>query len=208
MTLIDDQIGMIMDTLESTGYLENSVVIFTSDHGDCLTDHGHSQKWTMYDTVTRMPLIVRAPGRFEGGRKLDGLCSLLDIGPTVLELAGLVPPSKMEAESLLGALGGGRWKGKESVFCESARDVNFTTNDFQTMVRSRNWKLVHFLDIDDGQLFNLAEDPNEVCNLWNDPESQGKKRELLDTLLTWRIRSQYDSAGWEFEYLDPTPAST
>ena len=83
-------------------------------------------------------------------------------------------------------------------------DVNFTTNDFQTMVRSRDWKLVHFLDAEDGQLFDLRSDPDEVRNLWADPASQAKKRELLDTLLAWRIRSQYDHAGWELEYLDPS----
>ena len=202
VTLIDEQIGKIMESLESCDYLEDSIVIFTSDHGDCLTDHGHSQKWTMYDTVTRMPLVVWSPQRFAGGRQLDGLCSLLDVGPTILELAGLEPPRKMEAESLVGALEGRAWDGREHVYCESARDVNFTTNDFQTMVRSRDWKLVHFLDAEDGQLFNLNEDPDEVCNLWNDPACQDKKRELLDTLLAWRIRSQYDHAGWEFEYLD------
>lgn len=203
VTLIDEQVGKIMESLDETGYLENAVVIFTSDHGDCLTDHGHSQKWTMYDTVTRVPLIVWSPRRFAGGRELDGLCSLLDIGPTILELAGIEPPSKMEAESIVDALEEKPWNGREQVFCESARDVNFTTNDFQTMVRTRDWKLVHFLDSEDGQLFDLRSDPNEVHNLWNDPASQGKRRELLDTLLEWRIRSQYDHAGWESEYLEP-----
>ncbi len=202
VTLIDEQVGRIMETLGTSGYLDNSIVIFTSDHGDCLTDHGHSQKWTMYDTVTRMPLIVWSPKRFSGGRRLDGLCSLLDLGPTILEMAGLEPPRKMEAESLLRALQGEPWEGREQVFCESARDVNFTTNDFQTMIRTRDWKLVHFLDAEDGQLFDLANDPDEVRNLWNDHGSQSKKRELLDALLTWRIRSQYDHAGWEFEFLD------
>ena len=58
MTMIDEKVGQIMEALEKQGYLENAVVIFTSDHGDCLTDHGHSQKWTMYDQITRIPLIV------------------------------------------------------------------------------------------------------------------------------------------------------
>ena len=201
VTLIDEQVGRIMRSLESRGYLEDSVVIFTSDHGDCLTDHGHSQKWTMYDAVTRVPMIVWSPRRFAGGRRLDGLCSFLDLGPTILELARLKPPSRMEADSLLPALTGERWEGREQVYCEAARDVNFTTNDFQTMVRTRRWKLVHFLDAPDGQLFNLEEDPDEVRNLWGDPASQDTKRELLNALLTWRIRSQVDHAGWEFEYL-------
>ena len=202
VTLIDEQVGKIMKTLDATGYGKNSIIIFTSDHGDCLTDHGHSQKWTMYDTVTRVPLIIWSPGRFVRGYRYEGLCSLLDIGATILEMAGLEPPSKMEAESLLEPCWGGTWNGREQVFCESARDVNFTTNDFQTMIRTRDWKLVHFLDAEDGQLFDLSRDPDEVHNLWNDPASQERKRELMEALLTWRVRSQCDNAGWELEYIE------
>lgn len=64
--MIDEKFGEIMNALEEQDYLKNSIVIFTSDHGDCMTDHGHSQKWTMYDLVTRVPMIVWAPDRFWG----------------------------------------------------------------------------------------------------------------------------------------------
>lgn len=200
VTLIDEKIGEILETLEETGYLENAVVIFTSDHGDCLTDHGHSQKWTMYDTVTKMPAIVWAPGRAAGGRTVDALCSLMDLGPTILEMAGLDPLPKMAARSLMPAVRGEEFAGRRYVYCESARDVNFTTNDYQTMIRSRDWKLVHFVGENDGQLFDLRNDPDEVRNLWADPACAEKKRELLDALLEWRIRSQCEHAGWEFAY--------
>ena len=82
-------IGEILGTLEACGYLDNSVVVFASDHGDCLTDHGHSQKWTMYDTITRVPMLVWAPGRFDAGGEVDGLCQQMDIGPALLEMAGV-----------------------------------------------------------------------------------------------------------------------
>ena len=74
VTMIDEKVGEILGRLEARRYLENSVVVFTSDHGDCLTDHGHSQKWTMYDTMTRVPMLVWAPGRFDTGGEVDGLC--------------------------------------------------------------------------------------------------------------------------------------
>ncbi|GIW80527.1 MAG: hypothetical protein KatS3mg105_2334 [Gemmatales bacterium] len=64
VTMIDEQVGRILQALEKRGYLEDAVVVFTSDHGDCLGDHGHSQKWTMYDAVTRVPLVVWSPKRF------------------------------------------------------------------------------------------------------------------------------------------------
>lgn len=200
VTMIDEQVGKIVQALQDRGYLDNSIVIFTSDHGDCLTDHGHSQKWTMYDLITRMPLIVwkgaqvDLPG-FEPGRRIDGLCSQFDIGPAILELAGLTPPSNMEARSLLPALRNESWTEREYVFAEQVRDGILTGCEFMTMVRSRDWKLVHFLGREGdqpGQLFDLRADPDEVVNLWDSPDGrhQAKKRELLDVLRDWRMRSQ------------------
>ncbi|MCX7014383.1 MAG: sulfatase-like hydrolase/transferase [Candidatus Sumerlaeota bacterium] len=190
MTMIDEKIGQILDTAQERGYLENSVVIFLSDHGDCLGDHGHSQKWTMYDTITRMPLIAWAPGLFPGGRKLDGLCQQFDIAPAILELAGAAVPESMEAQSLLPALRGEAWEGRPYVFAEHPRDSILQTTEYMSMVRARDWKLVHFAGESFGQLFHLREDPREVRNLWDDPNCQSKKRELLGVLLDWRIRSQ------------------
>ncbi len=201
VTMIDRQIGEIMQSLDERGYLSNSIVIFTSDHGDCLTDHGHSQKWTMYDTITRMPLIVwkgkdvALPG-FEPGRRCDGLCSQFDIGPAILELAGVTPAADMEACSLLPAIQNEpAWEEREYVFAEQQRDGILTGCEFMTMVRSRDWKLVHFLgEAGDqpGQLFDLRADPDEIHNLWDsdDPEHEARRRELLDVLRRWRMQSQ------------------
>ncbi len=233
VTMIDEQVGQIMQALEDRGYLENTVIIFTSDHGDCLTDHGHSQKWTMYDIITRMPLIVwkgqdvHLPG-FEPGRRIDDLCSQFDIGPAILELAGLGqgsgPPQpaeqadptltiaqkrrhhpwdldNMEARSLLPAIQADPdWQPREYVFCEQQKDGILTGCEFMTMVRSTDWKLVHFLGSPEegeqpGQLFDLAADPDEVCNLWDspDPDHQRQKRRLLEVLREWRMRSALDA---------------
>lgn len=195
VTMIDQKVGEILESLDRKGYLDNAVVIFTSDHGDCLTDHGHSQKWTMYDIITKMPTIVWSPGRVPANRRFDGLCSQFDLGPAILELAGIEPPSDMEARSLLPALEGKEWEEREYVFAEQVKDGILTGTDFMTMVRSRDWKLVHFLEQEDGQLFDLNADPNEVKNLWtsSDPAHQAKKRELLDVLRDWRMRSQLNT---------------
>ncbi|MFQ5733723.1 MAG: sulfatase, partial [Planctomycetaceae bacterium] len=198
--MIDQKIGEIMDALEDKGYLDDAVVIFTSDHGDCLTDHGHSQKWTMYDTITRMPLIVWSPKRFEGYRRISGLCQQMDIGPAILELAGVEPPAIMEAKSLLPAIVGREWQPREYVFAEHGRDGILQETAFMSMVRSDDWKLVHFVDSSDGQLFDLRNDPAEVHNLWSDPAHGEKKRELLDVLLNWRIQSGVNTAEWAAEW--------
>lgn len=195
VSMIDQQVGEIMETLEEQGYLENSILIFTSDHGDCLTDHGHSQKWTMYEQVTRVPLIVWTPdGRFGKGRSVDGMVSLFDIGPTILELADCEIPDHFSAESLVPALQQNPdWKGRDLVFAEHPRDGNFTTADYQVMVRSERWKLVEIYGSDEveggreGMLFDLENDPAEKENLWGSPDHHRIREDLRDALLTWRI---------------------
>jgi len=200
VTMIDEKVGQILDALEQNGYLENGIVIFTSDHGDCLTDHGHSQKWTMYDLITRVPLMVWAPGRIPGGRTVDSLCQQMDLGPTILELAGVDVPHTLEAVSMGASLRGEDWQGRDYVFAEQAKDNILTDCEFMTMVRNQEWKLVHFLDEPYGQLFNLRNDPDEVVNLWDDASSAAKKEELLAVLREWRIRSQLHTADWCAEW--------
>ena len=188
VSMIDRQVGGIMKALEEQGYLENSIVIFTSDHGDCLGDHGHIQKWTMYDIITRVPAIFWAPGRFPAGRRLDAQCQWMDIGPTILDLAGVQPPADMQAESLLPALQGQAWRGRELVFAEHPPDGNYE-GPYMTMVRSEQHKLVHFAGEAYGQLFDLEADPGEVHNLWDDPALAAIKQQLLDAMLNWRLES-------------------
>ena len=157
--------------------------------------HPHGDN-AAYDTIVRMPMLVWAPGRFGEARKIDGLCQQMDIGPTLLELAGCNLPDNIEAKSLLPALNGEDWTPRDHVYAEQAKDGNFTGCDFMTMVRSQKWKLVHFLDEPFGQLFDLATDPDEVANLWFSEEHSGVKEELLAVLREWRIRSQYATADW------------
>ncbi len=193
VTLIDEKIGELLEALKARGYLEDAIVIFTSDHGECLGDHGLIQKWSMYDVVTRVPTIIwSTANRFEGGRELNGLCQLFDLGPTILEYAGITPPKSFEARSLKSALETGEWTPRTHVFCEQIGDVAMSGGvEFMTGVRSDGWKLVHFKGSSDGQLFDLKNDPGEVRNLWNDPAYEERKRELLDVMRDWLIESNY-----------------
>ena len=119
VSMIDEQLGRIMDALGARGLLDDTVIVFASDHGDSLGDHGHSQKWNMYEETVRVPAICwMGPGARAGiaaregiaapaaslpsdaRARVAGLVSLFDLGPTVLELAGISPPADMEAVSL------------------------------------------------------------------------------------------------------------
>jgi len=200
VSMIDEKIGEIMESLDRKGYLDNTVIVFTSDHGDCLSDHGMSQKWTMYDTIMKMPLIVWGPGRFEGGRTVDGLCQQFDIAPALLELAGATPPKVMEAKSLLPALEGGEWEPRDFVYAEHIKDGILDGTEYMSMVRDDRWKLVHFIGEDEGQLFDLDHDPDEVVNLWGEEAHREKKAELLHQLLEWRTRSVIEGRDWAADY--------
>jgi arylsulfatase A-like enzyme len=191
VSLIDAQVGALIGALEEGGYLENAVVVFTSDHGDCLGDHGQIQKWTMHDCITRVPFIVWSPNRFGGGRTEGGLWQQMDLAPALLELAGVPVPESWEAVSMLPALrGDGGQTGREHVFCEQAGDNILSGTELMTMVRSREWKLVHFLGIDEGELYHLPSDPGERTNLWSSAraEHRTQKGQLLETVLEWRLR--------------------
>lgn len=103
VTMIDEAIGKLLNVLQAQGYLDESLIIFTSDHGDNLGDHGLSQKWSMYDAVTRVPAIFWAPGEVLSQQREEGLCQLFDIGATVLDWAGAPhPPASQAAWPALG----------------------------------------------------------------------------------------------------------
>ena len=197
VSLIDAQIGRIRQALADRGLLDNSVIIFTSDHGDTLTDHFSSQKWTMYDSVTRVPTLVWAPDRFAGGRRVAEQIEWFDLAGTILDLAGAELPDPFEAQTLVPALEGCEFAGREYVFSEMGRwDRVGLTTDYMTMVRSRQWKLVHFIDQPQGQLFDLAKDPDELENLWHDREHRAKRSELIQVMTEWLIRSNYEASSW------------
>jgi arylsulfatase A-like enzyme len=186
VTLIDEQIGRIMAALERNGYLENSIVVFMSDHGDCLGDHGHIQKWTMYDEITRMPMIVRAPTYLPTGKRVNALLQQMDIVPMLFELAGLSPPEGSAISALPCVLHDE--PGREVVFAEHASDRVLKEVNFVTMARTREWKLVHYLDQPWGELYNLRDDPGELNNVWEDPSHEEIKNELMLRILDWRLR--------------------
>ena len=196
VTMIDAQIGRLIEALERRGVLGNTIVIFTSDHGDCLNDHGHSQKWTMYEQSVRVPAIIWGPSVGIAPQVTEALASLMDFGPTILELAGLAPPDWMEAQSLMPLLGAQPSAGRTYVFAEHFRDMILKETACMTMIRDQQWKLVHFLDSEDGQFFNLQLDPREIENLWDDPAHAGVKRSLIGEILRWRTKTAFGGARW------------
>ena len=187
VSMIDEKVGQILDVLNSKGYLNNAVVIFTSDHADALGDHGHIQKWTMYDTVERVPLIVWGPERISVGKVVGDQVQLTDVAPTILELAGVPIPSNFEATSIL-PICREEALGRDVVYAELARDHIQTGAELIVMRRDPEWKLVWYLGEPDGELYKLEDDSEEVVNLWSIAEYAEIREELLRDLQEWAIR--------------------
>ena len=188
VSMIDAQVGRIMAALDARGYLDNAIVIFTSDHADALGDHGHIQKWTMYDTVLRVPLILWSKQRIPAARLCDDLVQLIDIAPTILEAAGLPVPSDFEARSLWGAIEGrAEHEPRDVVYSELARDHIQTGAEFIVMRRCRDWKLVVYLDDEDGELYDMRRDPGECNNLWHQPETRDRRDRMVVETLRWCV---------------------
>ena len=180
VSMIDAKLGQIMAVLEDRGYLENALVIFTSDHADALGDHGHIQKWTMYDSVLKVPLILWAPGRVAAGIVDDTLVQLMDVAPTILNAAGVTVPEYWEARPLLDAT-----EPRDAVYAELARDHIQSAAEYIAMYRDRDWKLVYYLNQPDGELYRLTDDPDERRNLWAEAAYRSLRDQLRQGLLEW-----------------------
>lgn len=184
---IDDQLARLLQHLEETGELENTVVIFTSDHGETLGDHGLLLKGCrFYEGLVRVPLIFHFPQRFQKSVQVDGPTELLDLSATLLELSGAKIPDYHQGRSLMPWLTGeceSKAPVRESVRCEyfDALAPAFTQGHgtFATMFRKGRHKLVVYHSLGLGELFDLETDPWEHKNLWNDPDSQELKHRLI-----------------------------
>ena len=164
ITTVDEQVGRILDALEARGWLEDSLLIFCSDHGEMLGDHGLAYKWLMYDPIVHVPLIIRHPGSVGAPSEVNELVSLMDLGPTILEAAGVDAPTYLEGRSLLPYLDDEPIEPREYVFCE---------DNYQIMMRSDTHKLVYYTGQEAGELYDLVADPHELDNLWDERSTRG-----------------------------------
>lgn len=187
VAMIDDNVQRLLARLEARGLRENTVVIFTSDHGEFLGDHGFVLKGPMhYESVLRVPFILSCPAHFAQARTVDGPVGLIDLFPTLLELAGVDVPAGTQGRSLVGQLSGETDRGWDQVYIEN--DVDPLGLRLRTLVTDR-WKLTWYAGESYGELYDLESDPHEFVNLWNrgDPKV---KRELVSQLLDTVILNQ------------------
>ena len=184
---IDDQFARLLEALDNSGQRENTVILFTSDHGEALGDHGLMYKGCrFYEGLVRVPLIFSWPGTIADNLQSDALVELLDMSSTLLELAEVDEPAYMQGKSLLPIMRGGLAGQDHRSFVRSeyfdALDPHFTGGDgtYATMHRTRRYKLTMYHDKELGELYDLQEDPWEFNDLWNEPTHQSVKHELIE----------------------------
>ena len=179
---MDEKIGEMLDTLARTGLAEDTIIVYTADHGLAVGQHGLLGKQNLYDHSVRVPLILRGPG-VPGGKQIDALSHTYDVYPTLCELAGLEIPASVDAKSLAALLAG---------TTEEIRPyLHSVYKHVQRMTQDREWKLITYQrDGEQGsdrtQLFHLASDPWELNDLAEDASVATERERLEEELARWQ----------------------
>ncbi|MEO2019232.1 MAG: sulfatase-like hydrolase/transferase, partial [Fuerstiella sp.] len=184
ISYMDEQIGRIMAALNASGKADNTVVIFSSDHGLSVGSHGLRGKQSMYEHTIGVPLLLLGPG-VPKGQRFDAQCYLRDLFPTLCDLAGIDDPGEqIDGRSL-----------KPVLDEETEKVHDFVVGyfrDFQRMIRTDDWKYIEYPAVDRQQLFHLKHDPHERTNLIA-VEAHAAVREHLKTQMRDWFRNQGDS---------------
>lgn len=181
----DGQIGQILDTLERSGLADNTIVVYTSDHGENKGDHGLWWKNSMYEHAARIPLIIRWSKRWSGGQRRPGACSLVDVVQTVAEMAGAETPTDWDGDSMLGWLDDHGVAWKDEALCEY---YGHNIASGIVMLRRGPWKYVYHTRADarhgpERELYNLEDDPKELHNLAGAPDQADRITEMHAAML-------------------------
>jgi arylsulfatase A-like enzyme len=197
VSMMDANLGRILDELDRLGETDNTLVIFTADHGDMQGGHGMYDKtsYSMYEETTRVPLLLRYPGRIPAGKTVHTQAGTCDISPTILDYLGLKIPGTLSGRSL-------------KPFIEGSEDLDrpmFAGRDrsawgsqdpphFQRLIRTQDWKYSYH-SRGDSQLYNLSKDPGETRNLIDEPAARSAKLQLHAALVEWMNDTSDPRAG-------------
>lgn len=209
MSMVDHQVGLILDALEKSGKAGNTIIVFATDHGDQLAEHGLVGKNVLFEGSVHIPLLVRFPGRVAAA-KYDQLVGAIDLLPTLLDLCGIPISKHVQGQSFAPLITGraDHYTPRESIYCENIIPEVFAPpnrighrsyhpyvpgvgedgilHPDAKMVRTRRWKLNYYPTCD-GELYDLENDPGETRNLWADPKYADVLQSLRQNLLQWLI---------------------
>ena len=186
---IDESTGSIMNLLEKTGQLDDTLILYLGDNGFLFGEHGLIDKRCAYEESIRIPMLMRGPALFKGGQTIKEVVANIDVAPTLLEAAGLKPPANMDGRSFLGLVSGqAKENRRDYLLYEYFWERNYPQTPTMHALRGDRYKYVRYHGVwDVNELYDLKSDPREKRNLINNPKysdtvTQLNKRlfELLD----------------------------
>jgi len=209
-SLVDTHVGTILQTLDDCGLTENTIIVFTSDHGDMMGSHGLIAKCVMYQEAVRVPLLIRLPGQ-RRGKRVKGVVSQIDVVPTLLDLLGQALPDHLQGQSLKPVLESEdpvltdnifiEWNGPNNGLgdvrskvqmpewmAEKASPAEIATacsDPVRTVITADGWKL-NCSPLGEHELYNLHEDPGETENRFSKPRHAALRSKLLSEIRTWQ----------------------
>ncbi len=181
---VDESMGRIHEALRETGQLDNTLILFTSDNGFVLGEHGRVDKRTMYDESLRVPLLARYPRLIKPGLVITNMVLSLDLAPSILDICGAKPLPGIQGRSWKPLLAGKTGGWRRSFLYEYNYESQFPYTPNVRGVRTDDWKLIRYPHGDGSpdrfkaELYHLASDPQEMRNLIDDPKSAAKHKEL------------------------------
>ncbi len=217
ITLVDRAIGEILRALHEAGLADHTIIVFTSDHGDMMGDHGLFEKSVLYEEAVRVPLLVRVPWLSQAPKAISGPISQIDIVPTLLELLGEPVPTTLQGQSRAGILGGESTLVENNIFIEwngpdgrparffgqgpahlqepldatsrqQAQEWQAVHGPWRSVVSGDGWKL-NLSTSDQSELFDLRADPHELQNQFHEPQQQARIRDMTERLRAWQVQT-------------------
>ena len=196
ITVIDSEIGRALDYLEESGQLENTVILYTADHGDFAGEHGLFHKnFGLYESITKIPFLLSWPGGPRGVQD-DELAESVDLFPTLCSLCDVPVPAGREGLDLTKRHAASSSEGPRAVDPADAsaavtKDAVFTEWEWGgqciSAIRTRDCRLVYYGSKGEGELYDHGSDPGELHNLWSDPQHAAVRHELLTRLLDFTL---------------------
>ena len=202
VTLVDRSVGRILKALEESGKADDTIVVFTSDHGELMGDHGILGKTLMYEESIKVPMLLRAPMLDHASRRIGGRFSHIDLVPTLLELMDVPAPEALQGRSRVPVLQGREHLDNDDVFVEWSGDDGHAraglgeaepnqsmVHQNRTIVTAEGWKL-NLYGKGQGELYDLHSDPCELENLYHQREQTGRIGDLTRRIRAWQEETE------------------
>lgn len=180
---VDDGVGEVLDYLKANGLEDNTIVVYTSDQGFYMGEHGWFDKRFMYEESLRTPLLIKYPQEIKPGTKIDKMVQNLDFAPTFLDYAGVEIPNDMQGRSMRDLITNENSEWRDAIYYTYYEYPSIHMVKRHYGIRTERYKLIHFYyDVDEWELYDLKKDPKEMHNVYDDPDYAGVKDRMHKSL--------------------------